>query len=198
MSMSESMRISMSYAGGFKEPAFIGTGGHNAPIAIRENVSEIVVSDSWWVVGVTMAATALFGPGLMFAYLRSPERAKPPLVFAIIALVIVGVCCFSLATTLWKVLFRRPRVAFSSQAIRCFRGSTEVKTLWREQVAFVGIRTYSFDISLQVSVPNYILYAKTQDGDDVPLCATDKLTQIERLEQNLVQKGYRIEAQQTL
>jgi hypothetical protein len=56
MSMSESLRISVKYSGGFKQPAFIGTGGQNAPIAIRENVSEIVVTDSWWVVGVTIAA----------------------------------------------------------------------------------------------------------------------------------------------
>ncbi len=195
MSMSESMRISMSYAGGFKELAFIGRGGQNAPIAIREDVGEIVVTDSWWVVGVTIVATAFFGPVMMFLYLRSTPRITPPLVFAIIGILIVGVCCFSLVTTLWKVLFRRPRIEMTGQAIRCFKGSAEAKTLWREQVTYIGSRTYSFNVSAQVSVPNYILYARMQDGSDVPLCATDKSKQISQLERGLGEKGYKIEAE---
>jgi hypothetical protein len=197
MSMSESLRISVKYSGGFKEPAFIGTGGQNAPIAIRENVSEIVVTDSWWVVGVTIAATAFFGPGLMYLYLRSTPRITPPLIFAIIGVLIVGVCCFSLVTTLWKVLFHRPRMVITGQAIRCFRGSTEAKALWREQVTYVASRSWLFEMN-RVTVPNYVLYARMQDGSDVPLCVTDKQKLISQLERGLADKGYKIEAQQSL
>ncbi|MGC1384418.1 MAG: hypothetical protein WA823_11605, partial [Candidatus Acidiferrales bacterium] len=145
MSMSESLRISMKYAGGFKEAAFIGTGGHNAPIAIREDVGEIVVTDSWWVVGVTLAATAFFGPVLTFLYLRSPHRVTPPLIFAVLGSVIVGFCCVFFVTTVWKILFHKPRIEVTGQAIRLFKASTEAKTLWREQVTYIGSRTYSFN-----------------------------------------------------
>jgi len=194
MNMSESMHITMSYAGGFKEPAFIGTGGQNAPIAIREDVGEIVVTDSWWVVGVTMAATAFFGPGMLYLYFRSTPRITPPLVFAILGGLIVAFCCYSLVTTLWKVLFHKPRIEITGQAIRCFRGSTEAKTLWREQVTFIASRSCVYNLNLRVSVPNYVLYARMQDGSDVPLCVTDKQKLIAQLERGLADKGYKIEA----
>jgi hypothetical protein len=194
-----SMGITVSYAGGFSEPAFVGTAGHNAPFAIREDTEGINVSDSWWTITLTIIVTALFGPGALLVYFYSPRTfgPTPPLVFVIIVVLIVTCCCVSFVVTLRKYLFYRPRLAITGPAIRCFKGNTEVRTLWKQQIAHVASRSYAYALPHQGTVPNYILYARLQDGDDVPLCVTDKKKQISLLEESLAQKGYKVEAQES-
>ena len=193
------MGITVSYPGGFKEPAFVGTGGLNAPLAIREDAEGINVRDSWWIIALTIIVTAVFGPGMLLGYFYSPRTfgLAPPLVFLMIAVLIVSSCCVLFVVTLRKYLFHRPRLAITGPAIRCFKGNTEVRTLWKQQIAHVASRSYSYSLSHQGTVPNYILYARLQDGDDVPLCVTDKKKQISLLEESLAQKGYKVEAQES-
>ena len=192
-----SMGITVSYAGAFNEPAFVGAGGHNASLAIREDDQGISVRDSWWTIVLTIIVTAVFGPGALLLYFYSPRMfgPAPPFVFVIIAVLIVTCCCIYLVVTLRKYLFYRPRLAITGSAIRCFKGNTEVRTLWKQQIVHVASRSYAYALPHQGTVPNYILYARLQDGDDVPLCVTDKKKQISMLEEGLAQKGYKVDAQ---
>jgi hypothetical protein len=187
--------VRISYAGGFKQRALVGTGGHNAPIAIREDATGTSVTDSRWTIVPTIIATAFFGPGMVLMYLNSSRGFGPgaPIPMVVIAALIVAVCCVSFVATLRKYLFHRPQLALTGSAIRFFRGNTEIMTLSKQQIGNIAVRSEPYPVSNQVTVPNYILYATLREGDDVPLCVTDKIKQISALEESLALKGYKVD-----
>jgi hypothetical protein len=188
--------VRISYAGGFKQRALVGAGGHNAPIAIREDAAGTSVTDSRWTIVPTIVATASFGPGMVLMYLNSSRGFGPgaPIPMVVIAVLIVGVSCVSFVATLLKYLFRRPRLAIAGSAIRFFRGNTEIMALSKQQIGKIAVRSESYSVSNQVTVPNYILYATLREGDDVSLCVTDKIKQISALEESLALKGYKVDS----
>jgi hypothetical protein len=192
--------VSLRYAGGFKAPAFVGTGGQNAPLAIREDSEGINVTAPWWTIAVMITGMAFFGPGLLALYFYAPPspNAMPPLPLAIIALLIVAVGCVLLVTTLYKHIFRRPRLQITPQGVRCFKGRAEIGTLGMDDIAYIASRGYGYDMSDGPPVANHILYARSREGDDVPLCVTSKKHQISLLEERLARLGFTIETPERL
>jgi hypothetical protein len=113
----------------------------------------------------------------------------------IIAVLIIGVCCISFVVTLYKSLFGRTRLNVSRQSILCLSGRREVRRLGIENIAHIGSRAFPYAVSNRITVPNYVLYARLNGGEDVPLCLTSVPDQISLIERHVARMGYQIDVQ---
>jgi hypothetical protein len=129
-----------------------------------------------------LIALGFFGPGIILLYIRKPRNFShdlPPLAIAAIAAFVLFISGLFFRT-LWTYLWDRPSLQVTGGCIDFLAGKKSVKTLQTRQIHSLFIRGYTYSDSHGRSVPNYILAAQADTGDE-SLCISDSRAQIEQL-----------------
>ena len=161
---------------------YVGSPGLGSRLRVQDTGTEIRVEWATADYLVVLLALCLFGPGAVLLYIRSPQKFSqhlPPLAIAGIAAFVIFLCG-AFVRTLWVYLRCRPALRITNSDIEFLAGKKRVKTLSSGGVHSLAIRNYAYNDGHQRSVPNYILAAETNLGEEF-LCISDSRAQIEQL-----------------
>lgn len=156
-------------------PCHVGSPGSGVSLKCRREGSTVVIRTATSYYVFLLGGRFLFGPGLTILCLRMPEIIDAALPIALLLGMFASFAWIAFLTIAWTFAIRRPRIDIDAQGIRLLRGSEQVATIPRADLASLQEEITSYP-GENYDEPNYGLYAVTKTGRRESLWIVSDLT----------------------